>query len=74
MQVQIDHQTPGDTKRVTIFGSSREAVGIARGQVEQIVTSDEAGAGGAQHSVECPQARFPPKPSGWSSVVGESKQ
>ena len=54
-QVQIDHQTPGDTKRVTIFGSSREAVMAAKGQVEQIVTSDDAAAGGVAHSVECPQ-------------------
>ena len=54
--MQIDHQTPGDTKRVTIFGSSREAVNIAKGQVAQIVTTDEAGgAGGIAHSVECPQ-------------------
>ncbi len=54
-QVQIDHQTPGDTKRVTIFGSSREAVMAAKGQVEQIVTTDDAAAGGVAHSVECPQ-------------------
>ena len=41
---------------MTIFGSSREAVNIAKGQVEQIVTTDEAGgAGGIAHSVECPQ-------------------
>ena len=67
VQVQIDHQTPGDTKRVTIFGSSREAVMAAKGQVEQIVTSDDAGAGGAAHSVECPQVNIQSMFSPWQS-------
>lgn len=40
---------------MTIFGSSREAVAIAKGQVEQIVTTDDAAAGGSSQSVECPQ-------------------
>lgn len=55
-KVQIDHQAPGDMKKVTIQGSSSEQVEHAKRQVEQIVSTDEAGgAGGAQESVECPQ-------------------
>lgn len=55
-RVQIDHQTPGEAKKVSIQGSSQEAVEAAKKQVEQIVSMDEGGgAGGASQSVECPQ-------------------
>lgn len=55
-KVQIDHQTPGDMKKVSIQGNTREQVEGAKRQVEQIVSTDDAGgAGGAQESVECPQ-------------------
>jgi far upstream element-binding protein len=54
-KVQIDHQTPGDMKKVSIQGNSAEAVEAAKKQVEQIVSTDEGGAGGVQESVECPQ-------------------
>lgn len=32
----------------------------AKGQVEQIVTTDDAAAGGVAHSVECPQVNTNP--------------
>ncbi|CAL8463502.1 g3036 [Coccomyxa elongata] len=54
-RVQIDHQTPGEAKKVSITGDSQEAVEAAKKQVEQIVTLDESGGGGASQSVECPQ-------------------
>ncbi|KAK9917735.1 hypothetical protein WJX75_007636 [Coccomyxa subellipsoidea] len=54
-RVQIDHQTPGEAKKVSIQGDSQEAVQAARQQVEQIVSMDDSGAGGASQSVECPQ-------------------
>ncbi|KAK9814912.1 hypothetical protein WJX73_001792 [Symbiochloris irregularis] len=51
-KVQIDHQTPGDTKRVTIFAASRESIDNCKRQVEQIVADETT-----DHSrtVECPQ-------------------
>ncbi|EIE27476.1 hypothetical protein COCSUDRAFT_64249 [Coccomyxa subellipsoidea C-169] len=54
-RVQIDHQTPGEAKKVSIQGDSHEAVQAAKQQVEQIVSMDDSGAGGASQSVECPQ-------------------
>ena len=54
-KVQIDHQSPGDLKRVTISGGSRETVEAAKKQVEQIVSTEDASGGGASRSVECPQ-------------------
>jgi far upstream element-binding protein len=60
-RVQIDHQTPGDVKRVTISGPSRECVEGCRQQVEQIVSTEElgggggGGGGGASRTVDCPQ-------------------
>ena len=40
---------------MTIFGSDPSQVAMAKSQVEQIVTQDDAGSGGVSHSVECPQ-------------------
>lgn len=42
----------------------------AKGQVEQIVTTDDAAAGGVAHSVECPQVSLYPllMPSGRDKV------
>ena len=59
-KVQIDHQTPGDVKRVTILGASAEQVQGCRRQVEQIVSTEDmggggGGGGGAARTVDCPQ-------------------
>ena len=53
-RVQIDHQLPGEFKKVTISGSSAEAVTACKQQVEQIV-SDEPSAGDQHRSIDCPQ-------------------
>ena len=51
-KVQIDHQHPGDMKRVTVMSASREANDNAKRQIEQIVADEST-----DHSrtVDCPQ-------------------
>jgi far upstream element-binding protein len=53
-RIQIDHQLPGETKQVTISGSTADQVTACKTQVEQIV-SDEPIAGDTTKSLDCPQ-------------------
>lgn len=51
-KVQIDHQHPGDTKRVTVISASRDSIENCKRQIEAIVADEST-----DHSrtVECPQ-------------------
>lgn len=51
-KVQIDHQTPGDLKRVTVISANQASVENCKRQIEQIVADEST-----DHSktVDCPQ-------------------
>jgi far upstream element-binding protein len=56
-KVQIDHQTGGDLKKVSIMSANREAIENAKAQIDKIVNSDEpvTGIGEVSKQVDCPQ-------------------
>ncbi|KAK9861774.1 hypothetical protein WJX84_004295 [Apatococcus fuscideae] len=56
-KVQIDHQTPGEQKRVTIqsFSGDQSAVEAAKAHIQRIITTDEPITGDIHQVVDCPQ-------------------
>ncbi|KAK9837727.1 hypothetical protein WJX74_003859 [Apatococcus lobatus] len=56
-KVQIDHQTPGEQKRVTIqsFSGDLNAVEAAKAHIQRIITTDEPITGDIHQVVDCPQ-------------------
>ena len=56
-KVQIDHQTPGEQKRVTIqsFTGDAAAVEAAKAHIQRIITTDEPITGDIHQVVDCPQ-------------------
>ena len=56
-KVQIDHQTPGEQKRVTIqsFSGDAAAVEAAKAHIQRIITTDEPITGDIHQVVDCPQ-------------------
>lgn len=53
-RIQIDHQTQGEFKKVTITGSSAENITSCLKEVERVM-SDEPMAGDTSKTLDCPQ-------------------